>query len=273
MSVEKGGDVLKTEHALKINLSLNVSFILEPIRSPGGGLLAMEILSRFHVNGEKSHVTFPPDSILRKVTPDEKKKLFLRQLDILGGQEQFFTKNNVLCSLNIDVCLAEFICNTPDIKKKLINMPFVRFEISEMFPEMNNVTRNPLLANLSRDFGLWLDDFGSGYANMSAVQSGLFEAVKIDKAFFWKHVASPLWPSILREIRRDVTSVIIEGVETEIQREQLLDSVEGLQGHLFPPVPLSEPEAALTLLGSVRPSTGMLASIVSLRQLSARHST
>ncbi|WP_347449277.1 EAL domain-containing protein [Pantoea stewartii] len=265
--------MLKTEYALKINLSLNVSFILEPIRSPGGGLLAMEILSRFRVNDEESHGTFSPDSILRKVTLDDKKKLFAHQLDAVERQSAFFSGNNVLCSLNVDVSLAEFICNSPDIKTQLINMPFVRLEISEMFPEMNNSLCNPLLVNLSRDFGLWLDDFGSGYANMSAIHSGLFETVKINKAFFWKHVASPLWPGILREIRRDVTSIIVEGVETEAQTDQLRDSVEGLQGYLFPPVPLSEPEAALALPDKVRHATGMPGSIVSLRQRSVRHLT
>ncbi|WP_405425066.1 EAL domain-containing protein [Pantoea stewartii] len=258
---------------MKMDLSIDASFILEPIKCPRGTLLAMELLSRFHVSGEKDAVIFPSDLLFRKATSDEKKKLFSHQLDAVEKQAVFFSENNVLCSLNVDVSLAEFICNTPGIKAQLINMPFVRLEISEMFPEMNNSLCNPLLVNLSRDFGLWLDDFGSGYANMSAIHSGLFETVKINKAFFWKHVASPLWPGILREIRRDVTSIIVEGVETEAQTDQLRDSVEGLQGYLFPPVPLSEPEAALALPDKVRHATGMPGSIVSLRQRSVRHLT
>lgn len=265
--------MFQTAFMMKMDLSIDASFILEPIKCPKGTLLAMELLSRFHVSGEKDAVIFPSDLLFRKATSDEKKKLFLYQLDAVERQTDFFSRNNVLCSLNVDVSLAEFICNTPGIKTQLINMPFVRLEISEMFPEMSDAICNPLLVNLSRDFGLWLDDFGSGYANMSAIHSRLFETVKIDKAFFWKHVASTLWPGILREIRRDVTSIIVEGVETEAQTDQLRDSVEGLQGYLFPPVALSEPEAALTLPDRARPVTGMPGSIISLRQRSVRHLT
>ncbi|QAB29128.1 EAL domain-containing protein [Pantoea ananatis] len=264
--------MFQTAFIMKMDLEVDVSFILEPVKRPGGNLMAMELLSRFFVSGEMSSTFFPPELLFRKATPDEKKKLFSSQLDAVETQSVFFNKNNILCSLNIDECLADFICHTPDIRRKLINMPFIRLEISERFPALNDATRHPLLTNLSRDFGLWLDDFGSGNASMAAVHSGLFETVKIDKAFFWKHAESPLWPGILREVRRDVSSIVVEGIETERQTEQLRDSVEGLQGYLFPPVPLSDPGAALLLPDTVHGAANIPGSIVSLRHRPARRS-
>jgi len=258
--------VFQTALFLKVDLEIDVSFILEPIVSSGGHLMAMELLSRFFVSGEMNPTNLSPELLFRKITSEQKKKLLSCQIDAIKTQSIFFLKNNIICSLNIDECLADFICNTPDVRRRLINMPFIRLEISEAFPELDNAMRNPLLTDLSRDFGLWLDDFGSGYANMSAVHSGLFEAVKIDKAFFWKHIESPLWPGLLREVRRDVTSIVVEGVETERHTEQLRDSVEGMQGYLFPPVPLSDPGVALILPVSPDSTAKIPGSMISLRQ-------
>lgn len=265
--------MFQTAFMIKMNLAVDASFILEPIKSPKGNVIAMELLSRFFIAGEARSVMFPPELLFRNATRDEKNRLFSHQIDSVEEQSLFFVKNNIICTLNIDVCQAEFICNTPGIKKKLIDMPFIRLEISEAFPEMSNSIHNPLLASLSRDFGLWLDDFGAGYANLAAVHSGLFETVKIDKTFFWKQVESPLWPGILREIRRDVASIVVEGVETERQTEQLRDSVEGMQGYLFPPVLLNNPGLALLLPDQAHSAMDMPGSIVSLRPHPTRHSS
>lgn len=115
-------------------------------------------------------------------------------------------------------------------------MPFIRLEISETFAGLGSSPQHSHLNCLSRDFGLWLDDFGSGKANLSAIQSCLFDTVKIDRMFFWNMSEKPIWETVIREIRRYSPSVVVEGVESEKYRKSLGNSVEGMQGYLFPSV-------------------------------------
>lgn len=223
---------------IKINLPFDFTFIAEPVVNPAGKVMALEILSRFNLSESDGKVLFPSEFLFSKATKDNKKDLFVRQLETVNGKSSFFIENNVLCTLNVDVDIAGFICNTPTVESMLLSMPFIRLEISETFPGMSETKTNKLLYKLSSKFGLWLDDFGAGHANLSALQSGLFETVKIDKKFFWKHAESPLWTVVLREIRRHTASVVVEGVETQAQVSRLRNLVEGMQGYLFPASPL-----------------------------------
>lgn len=60
---------------------------------------------------------------------------------------------------------------------------FIAFEVSESFPNLSAGKNNPSVRRLSEMFTLWLDDFGSGKATLTALYDGLFDYVKIDKRF------------------------------------------------------------------------------------------
>lgn len=230
---------------LSMNFPVDVSFISEPVVSPEGKVIAMEVLSRFFLPEKEGGVLFPSEFLFRRASRKEKIILFMRQIEAVSGQALFFNENEVCCTINADRDIAGMICNSPEIKIQLISMPFIRLEISETFSEMNGASTDPLLSALSNDFGLWLDDFGTGNANLAALQCGLFDTVKIDKTFFWAQADKPLWPVILRELRRHVSAVVVEGVENQVQIGQLAHAVEGMQGYFFPAVPLQSPESAL----------------------------
>ena len=230
---------------VEMKVPLAISFIAEPVVSSGDKVMAMEVLSRFCLSESSGRVLFPPEFLFKRATPAEKERIFVLQLDAVLRQAEFFKENKVICTLNADRDIAQLICDASDIRNQLLSMPFIRLEISETFCGMSGPTTDPLLSGLSCNFGLWLDDFGAGHANLSALQSGLFETVKIDKAFFWKNSDKPLWPVILRELRRHVSSIVVEGVENRAQTEQLKGVAEGMQGYLFPSVFLNNPAAAL----------------------------
>ena len=108
-----------------------------------------------------------------------------------------------------------------------------------------------------RDFGVkvYLDDFGTGYSSLSHLHKLPVDALKIDRSF----VSSLLLPgrpaiveSILALARTLNTSVVAEGIESEVQARELERlGCTHAQGYLFSK-PLSE-QAAEAVIAAHRP--------------------
>ena len=94
-----------------------------------------------------------------------------------------------------------------------------------------------------RGFSFALDDYGTGYANNSFIMDFPFEIIKIDKSILWgadnSDKADRLLHHMIYMIHDLDMKVVVEGVETQAQREKLEKAgVEYLQGYLFSkPVP------------------------------------
>ena len=97
-----------------------------------------------------------------------------------------------------------------------------------------------------RGFSFALDDYGTGYSNNSFIMNFPFEIIKIDKSILWgadkSEKADRLLHHIISMIHDLEMKVVVEGVETQAQREKLEKAgVEYLQGYLFSkPVPGEE---------------------------------
>jgi EAL domain-containing protein (putative c-di-GMP-specific phosphodiesterase class I) len=108
-----------------------------------------------------------------------------------------------------------------------------------------------------RDFGVkvYLDDFGTGYSSLSHLHKLPVDALKIDRSF----VSSLLLPgrpaiveSILALARTLNTSVVAEGIESEVQARELERlGCTHAQGFLFSR-PLSK-QAAEAVIAAHRP--------------------
>jgi diguanylate cyclase (GGDEF)-like protein/PAS domain S-box-containing protein len=100
-----------------------------------------------------------------------------------------------------------------------------------------------------------LDDFGTGYSSLSSVSDFPLSTLKLDRAFLADHRPEAQRWSIVRAVldmaRTLELGVVVEGVETEAQRERLaeLGAVHG-QGYLF-----SRPVPAAALSELLRRST------------------
>ena len=83
-----------------------------------------------------------------------------------------------------------------------------------------------------------MDDFGTGYSSLSYLQSFPFDKIKIDRAFITNLCHSQQSATIIRAVialgRGLDVPVIAEGVETEEQRQFLVDeNCDEIQGYLI----------------------------------------
>jgi len=103
-----------------------------------------------------------------------------------------------------------------------------------------------------RDFGvkIYLDDFGTGYSSLSHLHKLPVDALKIDRSFV-KSLLLPERPAIVESIlslaRTLNTSVVAEGIETEVQARELERlGCTHAQGYLFSrPIPVHTVEEVL----------------------------
>ncbi len=153
---------------------------------------------------------------------------------------------------NINVNLSVIQCMRPGfvesvnqiverygVSKKLIN-----FEITETIAASDYMRLSEIIRKLkSEGFLFSMDDYGTGYSNVSAVFSLDLDVVKIDKSILWGAETSELGMAILentiRMIRQMKKKILVEGVETAEQISLLTKlGVDYLQGFYFSrPVP------------------------------------
>jgi diguanylate cyclase (GGDEF)-like protein/PAS domain S-box-containing protein len=114
----------------------------------------------------------------------------------------------------------------------------LRLEITET-ALMDSPTSAAELLRQLRDFGvkIYLDDFGTGYSSLSHLHKLPVDALKIDRSFVNSLLLpdrSPIVESILALARTLNTSVVAEGIETEVQAHELARlGCTHAQGYLF----------------------------------------
>lgn len=207
-------------------------FVCIPVQSLTGELVAIDLSDRPQVHDTASK------TLLRPVSAEDR---LLNQLLIVEEYAGYFRQRGLLCSVAIDFQLARAITESPFVQQILTHLPFIRLKLSEDFPNLHDGMDNPLLRALHEQLNiLWLDDLGAGDANLHALQSSLFEAVKLDRQFYLNNVSKPFFSVLISHIRQYTNRVIVEGVSAQAQIAILARSkVWGVQGYFAPSVALS----------------------------------
>lgn len=189
-----------------------------PIHSLSGELIALELTVLPHQNAPQ---------------PEDAESRLLDQLLTVERYADYFQLHELLCCLTIDFQLARAVTESSFIQQILSHLPFVRLKLSENFPNLHDGPNNPLLRALTDQLNiLWLDDLGAGDANLNALQSKMFEVVKLDRQFYLDNISKPFFNVLIAHIRRYTNRVLVEGVENEGQLEKLAASkVWGVQGY------------------------------------------
>ncbi|WP_283787984.1 EAL domain-containing protein [Pantoea stewartii] len=201
-------------------------FIAEPVVNNASTLIAVEVLTRFAAPGT-------PCFHIAKLNKQQKIKLLREQLSLIDKKRHFFEENQLLCSVNVDLEMAFALLEERDIVELATAHSFLRIEVAEHFPDLAQGLNNPLLRELHNKYTLWLDDFGSAASHFPCLQRGMYEAVKIDKHFFWRHRNSPVWQTTLAEIKHYCEFIIVEGIETAQHFEFARPHAAAFQGYLF----------------------------------------
>lgn len=223
---------------------INTTFIAEPIMTTSGQLIGCELLTRFH---REDLPVLNSKYFIMAMTVEGKKKLLKQQLEAVEVYAAWFRDNRLFCTVNVDTVQARLCVFDRDIIQLLDKLEFVRLEISEDFDGLEKGIEHPILRTLLNvGYRLFLDDLGSGQANVAALTTGCYEAVKLDRAFYRQEVQKPTFNVLMKNIMKYCPYVIVEGVEQRQELPILRDAgVTAVQGYLYRSVPFHKVNSLL----------------------------
>lgn len=218
---------------------ITTNFIAEPIMSTEGKLLGCELLTRFH---SEDLPVLNTKYYIMAMDAEGKRELLIRQLQAIEVHASWFRDNRLYCSVNIDTMQARLCVFDKEVIQLLDKLDYVRLEISENFEGLEQGINHPILKTLLNvGYRLFLDDLGSGRANVAALTTGCYEAVKIDRAFYRQEIQKPTFSVLMKNIMQYCPYVIVEGVEQQKELSVLRDSgVTAVQGYLYRSVPFDK---------------------------------
>ncbi len=156
---------------------------------------------------------------------------------------------------------ADFAVQVQDaVRRHAINPTLLKLELTESLL-LENIEETIVKMKVLREIGVQfsLDDFGTGYSSLQYLKRLPLNQLKIDQSFVRDLAVGSSDKAIVRTIIAMAHSlnleVIAEGVETEEQRQLLLEKgCIHFQGYLFSkPVPIEQLEEKLKQWKSQRP--------------------
>ncbi|MCK7131726.1 EAL domain-containing protein [Enterobacter bugandensis] len=218
---------------------ITTTFIAEPIMTTSGQLVGCELLTRFH---SEDLPVLNSKYYIMAMDADGKRELLIRQLQAIEVRASWFRDNRLYCTVNVDTIQARLCVFDREVIKLLDKLEYVRLEISENFEGLEQGINHPVLKTLLNvGYRLFLDDLGSGRANVAALTTGCYEAVKIDRAFYRQEIQKPTFSLLMKNIMQYCPYVIVEGVEQQKELSVLRDSgVTAVQGYLYRSVPFDK---------------------------------
>lgn len=218
-------------------------FFLEPVYANSGELLAWELLTRFADDADINNKRNPnrDAGFFSQLSADHKWQLFLHQVEKLI--QLYHAGFKQVISVNVDRDIVAGIFKDAEVQQKLATLTLMRIEISAFFTARFSRADLLTLKGVAKvtPAPLWLDDFGPGYSNLTMLDSGIFEIVKIDKEFFWQFGEDRTFDILLDHLNQLCRGVIVEGVETQSQADLLAHkAIYGMQAYLWQSVYLND---------------------------------
>ncbi|WP_086872563.1 cyclic-guanylate-specific phosphodiesterase [Kosakonia pseudosacchari] len=219
------------------------AYTYQPIYKTDGRLMAVEVLT-IVTHPSQPETRIAPDRYFSKVAVRQRVDVVHEQVALLAEQKEFFVTNDVLASVNVDGPTLLAMRQDSDLMALINSLPWIRFELVEHI----RLPQDSTFASISEIGPLWLDDFGTGMANFSALSEVRYDYIKVARDLFIMLRKTPegqnLFTMLLQLMNRYCQGVIVEGVETLEEWRDVQDSpAYAAQGYfLSRPVPLAKLE-------------------------------
>ncbi|WP_342323137.1 cyclic-guanylate-specific phosphodiesterase [Kosakonia sp. BYX6] len=219
------------------------AYTYQPIYKTDGRLMAIEVLT-IVTHPSQPEQRIAPDRYFSEVAVRQRVDVVHEQIALLAEQKDFFAKNDVLASVNVDGPTLLAMRQNKTLMALVESLPWIRFELVEHI----RLPQDSTFASISEIGPLWLDDFGTGMANFSALSEVRYDYIKVARDLFIMLRKTPegqnLFTLLLQLMNRYCQGVIVEGIETlEEWRDVQNSPAHAAQGYfLSRPMPLTKLE-------------------------------
>lgn len=212
--------------------------VFEPICSFESKVLAFELLTRVQT---RDKTLISAEFFFNRATSEDMVMVLTWQLTVLKKHKSFFVDGKIFASININHPQAIGCLENKDVYEQVKGLSsYLRLEINENFFSVGDQNYNDSIVELLHEAcPLWLDDFGSGSANLLPLLSRNFEVVKVDRMIVNELISHDSGRFFLKALiflaERNGIKTILEGVEN-IDVLNLLPCYKAwaLQGWLWP---------------------------------------
>ncbi|WP_034945162.1 cyclic-guanylate-specific phosphodiesterase [Erwinia oleae] len=209
------------------------TYMFQPIYRVTGNLMAIELLTAvFHPAAPGQRLS--PEIYFSALGISQRLHIIREQLELLARWEEKLSSGQLVASVNIDGPTLLAIQHDPAVRRLIARSPWLRFELVEhqMLPQEEIVKKMPELGPL------WLDDFGAGLANFSALTELKYDYIKLARELFIllrnTDEGRNMFNMLLALIGRYCNGVVVEGVETIDEWTQVQNSPAfAAQGYFF----------------------------------------
>ncbi|PKH23742.1 cyclic-guanylate-specific phosphodiesterase [Enterobacterales bacterium CwR94] len=208
-------------------------YTFQPIYLTSGALMAIELLTAvWHPSAPEKRLS--PELYFARIDIAQRLVVVREQLALLLEWNGYFCNHGLLASVNVDGPTLMALNKCALIRGLIARLPWVRFELVEH----QILPQDEIFAQMPQLGPLWLDDFGSGMANFSALREQRYDHIKLSRELFMmlrrSEEGRSLFSMLLALINRYCKGVIVEGVETREEWEHVQNSPAfAAQGYYF----------------------------------------
>lgn len=194
-------------------LQCKLAWTYQPIYRTDGRLMAIEILT-IVTHPDNPGQRIPPDRYFAEVAVRQRMDVVKAQLAVLQQKQAFFERNQILASVNVDGPTLLAMRQDKVLLATIDSLSWLRLELVEHI----SLPVDSSFASFCEFGPLWLDDFGTGMANFSALSEVRYDYIKVARDLFIMLRKTPegrnLFTLLIQLMNRYCQGVIVEGVET-----------------------------------------------------------